>query len=290
MISLGEYILKNGESSTLIKGLSKAGIGQVHDEEFIRLAAEYGFGAVDIEAESLIACAGLEGAIELLGQHKMVIGSIGLNVEWRRTEDEFLEGLKGLVQSAAAAAALGCRSCCTYILPATDQSPALFMAQAVRRLRIIAEVLGAYGVKLGLEFVGPHHLRTAWKTPFIWTVNDTVAFIDAIGLPNVGLLVDSYHCYTTGFTADDLRKQLRSEQIVHVHINDAYDLPVEKLLDNDRLYPGEGVIDLQGFVKSLGDIGYRGVVSQEVITPLDATESPDQLLQRSKIGFDKVFS
>ncbi|MEK4509283.1 sugar phosphate isomerase/epimerase family protein [Paenibacillus sp. FSL K6-2524] len=274
----------------MIKGLSKAGIGQVRDEEFILLAAEYGFGAVDLEAEALIACVGLEGAIELLGQHKMLIGSIGLNVEWRRTEDEFLEGLKGLAQSAATAAALGCRSCCTYILPATDQSPALFMAQAVRRLRIIAEVLGAYGVKLGLEFVGPHHLRTAWKNPFIWTVNDTLALIDAIGLPNVGLLVDSYHCYTTGFTADDLRKQLRSEQIVHVHINDAYDLPVEQLLDNDRLYPGEGVIDLQGFVKSLGDIGYRGVVSQEVITPLDATESPDQLLQRSKIGFDKVFS
>lgn len=274
----------------MIRGLSRAGIGPVSDEQFITLAAEYGFGAVDLEAEALIASLGLDGAKELLSQHQMLIGSTSLNVEWRGSEEQFLEGLKGLAESASAAAALDCRNCCTYILPATDQNPALFMAQAVRRLRIIAEVLGVYGIKLGLEFVGPHHLRTAWKNPFIWTVHDTLTLIDAIALPNVGLLVDAYHCHTTGYTAEDLRKQLRPEQIVHVHINDAYDLPVEQLLDNDRLYPGEGVIDLQGFVKSLGDIGYRGVIAQEVITPAISTESPDSLFQRSKIGFDKVFS
>ncbi|GGH12331.1 sugar phosphate isomerase/epimerase family protein [Paenibacillus segetis] len=274
----------------MIRGLSRAGIGSVSDEQFITLAAKYGFGAVDLEAEALIASHGLEGAKELLEQHQMLIGSIGLNVEWRGSEEQFLEGLKGLAASASAASSLGCKSCCTYILPATDQNPALFMAQTVCRLRIISEVLGAYGIKLGLEFVGPHHLRTAWKNPFIWTVHDTLTLIDAIAQPNVGLLVDAYHCYTTGYTADDIRKQLLPEQIVHVHINDAYDLPVEQLLDNDRLYPGEGVIDLQGFVQSLGDIGYRGVVAQEVITPAISAGSPDDLFQRSKLGFDKVFS
>ena len=274
----------------MIKGLSRAGVGPVSDEQFIRMAAEYGFGAVDIEAEAFIASHGLEGAKQLLEQHQIRIGSIGLNVEWRGSEDEFLEGLKGLAASASAASALGCGSCCTYILPSTDQNPVLFMAQTVRRLRIIAEVLGAYGIKFGLEFVGPHHLRTAWKNPFIWTVHDTLALIDAIALPNVGLLVDAYHCHTTGYTADDLRKQLSPEQIVYVHINDAYDLPVEQLLDNDRLYPGEGVIDLQGFLNSLSDIGYRGVVAQEVITSAASSESTEQLFERSKLGFDKVFS
>ena len=60
------------------------------------------------------------------------------------------------------------------------------MALATTRLRACANILGAYGIRLALEFVGPHHLRTQWKNPFIWTVQETLDWIDAIGEPNVG--------------------------------------------------------------------------------------------------------
>lgn len=274
----------------MLKGLTLAGLGAVESEErFIELAGEGGFQAVDIDARGLIERLGTEGAAAKLERHGVVIGAIGLPVEWRAGEDEFLAGLPGLTEAAAAARALGCTRCCTYILPSTDAKPAHFMAVATRRLRICTQILGAYGIRLGLEFVGPHHLRTAWKYPFIWTMEETLDWVEAIGEPNVGLLLDAYHWYTNGLSVDDIER-LQPQQIVHVHINDAPDLPVEAVLDNGRLYPGEGVIDLEGFLRGLQRIGYDGIVSQEVLTRAMPEDTPEQLIRRSKVGFDRVFT
>ncbi|WP_211747712.1 sugar phosphate isomerase/epimerase [Paenibacillus sp. Marseille-Q4541] len=270
------------------RGLSKAGLGEVEDILFITKAAEYGFEAVDLDAKGLIDHVGLSEAQSILEQHQISVGAIGLNVEWRKSDEEFQKGLLELASYASAARSLGCKVCCTYILPSTDDKPAAFMARAVKRLRICAEVLGTYGITLALEFVGPHHLRSTWSYPFIWTMNETLEMIDAMGVTNAGLLIDSYHCHTTGLSGAELG-QLNSSQIAYVHINDAYDKPVDQLLDNDRLYTGEGVIDLSDFVQSLQAAGYNGVVSQEVLTSALPTESLDQLLEKSKAGFDHVF-
>lgn len=273
----------------MLRGLTGAGLGRIEsDEHLIKLAGAYGFQAVDLDAASLINRYGVEQARELLASNGVVIGSIGLPVEWRTTEEAFLEGLEKLASSAAAAAALGCTSCCTYILPSTDLKAARFMALATRRLRTCAQILGAYGIRLGLEFVGPHHLRTRWENPFIWTLEETLEWIDAIGESNVGLLFDAYHWYTNSLTVADI-EALRPEQIVHVHINDAPDVPVEEALDNGRIYPGEGVIDLVGFLQALNRIGYKGAVSQEILSSEAESKSPEELAQRSKAGFDKVF-
>ncbi|OZB95151.1 sugar phosphate isomerase/epimerase [Paenibacillus sp. XY044] len=274
----------------MLKGLTLAGLGAVESEEkFIELAGTGGFQAVDVDARGLIERLGTDRALKKLEQHGVVIGAIGLPVEWRVGEDEFLAGLTGLTEAAAAARSLGCTRCCTYILPSTDAKPAHFMALATRRLRICAQILGSYGIRLALEFVGPHHLRTAWKYPFIWTMEETLDWIDAIGESNVGLLLDAYHWHTNGLSADDIER-LQPQQIVHVHINDAPDLPVEAVLDNERLYPGEGVIDLEGFLRSLQRIGYDGIVSQEVLTPAMPEDTPEQLILRSKAGFERVFA
>ncbi|XEC93782.1 sugar phosphate isomerase/epimerase family protein [Paenibacillus tarimensis] len=273
----------------MLKGLSRAGLGDIgSDERFIALAAVYGFEAVDCDALGLVERNGTDGAAALLSENNMKIGSIGLPVEWRSTEGEFRKGLPLLTAAAEAAALLGCTACCTYVLPSTDLKAAHFMALATKRLRICAQILGAFGIRLGLEFVGPYHLRTRWSNPFIWTMDETLDWINAIGEPNVGLLLDSYHWYTNG---PDIRaiEKLQPSQIVHVHINDAPDIKVEDVLDNDRLYPGEGVIDLPGFLRVLASIGYKGVVAQEILTPSAPADPPETLLNRSKEGFDKVF-
>ncbi|KRE99875.1 xylose isomerase [Paenibacillus sp. Soil766] len=274
----------------MLRGLTRAGLGKIEsNEQFIELAAKYGFQAVDIDALSLVEAHTVAGARELLEKNGLVVGSIGLPVEWRSTEEVFREGLPKLAKAAEAAAALGCTSCCTYVLPSTDLGAAHFMALATRRLRTCAQILGAYGIRLGLEFVGPHHLRTRWKHPFIWTIDETLDWIDAIGERNVGLLFDAYHWYTNGGTVADIEK-LRVDQIVHVHINDAPDVPVEDVLDNGRVYPGEGVIDLAGFLQGLHRIGYTGAVAQEILTAEPPMDSPESLAERSKAGFDKVYA
>jgi sugar phosphate isomerase/epimerase len=52
--------------------------------------------------------------------------------------------------------------------------------------------------------------------------------------------------------------------IVHVHLNDAKAQPPEEVLDGERLMPGEGVINLNGFLQALAKIKYEGAVSVEV--------------------------
>lgn len=271
------------------QGLTRAGLGNIaNDEQLMEMASRYHFQSVDIEAKELVDRLGAKKAADRLQELNLTIGAFGLPVEWRADEQKFLNGIAQIPAAAAAASALGCTRCCTYVLPSTDYPAAHFMAVATKRLRICADILGAYGIQLGLEFVGPHHLRTQWKNPFIWTLEETLDWIDAINKPNVGLLFDSYHWYTNGLDESDILR-LRKDQIVHVHINDAKNVPVKEVLDNDRLYPGEGVIDLAAFLRGLHQIGYDGPVAQEVLTPSVPTESPDELAARSRRGFDKVF-
>jgi sugar phosphate isomerase/epimerase len=274
----------------MLKGLSRAGLGAIgKDEQYIELAAKYGFQSVDLDPKGLIAhFGGVTETNDFLKQQEMIVGSFGLPVDWRSTDELFLSGLGSLVEEAKAAASLGCTRCCTYVLPSVDMNAAHFMALATKRLRLCAQILGAYGIRLGLEFVGPHHLRTHWKNPFIWTLKETLDWIDTIGEPNVGLLLDSYHWYTNGLTVADI-EALRADQIVHVHINDAPNVPLAEVLDNGRLYPGEGVIDLGGFLHALHTIGYQGPVTQEILTASAPVDSPEALLVRSQTGFAKVY-
>lgn len=274
----------------MLRGLTQAGLGDIgSSEELINLAAKYGFQALDLDPLGLISDYGMEKAKSLLTESGIVLGAFGLPVEWRATEEEFRAGLPELVRMAEAGRHLGSSSCGTYILPSTDLDPARFMMRATRRLRQCAEILEAYDIRLALEFVGPHHLRTQWKHPFLWEMGDTLEWIRTINRSNVGLLLDAYHWYTNGLDVEALRR-LRSDQIAHVHINDAHDVPIEQVLDNDRIYPGEGIIDLPGFLGALRDINYRGIVAQEILTPEPPHQPLEELLQRSREGFFKVFN
>jgi len=136
--------------------------------------------------------------------------------------------------------------------------------------------------------LAPRDLRTRWNHPLVWNLPQTLDWIDAIDRPNVGVLLDSFHWHAAGHTVADL-KALDVRRLVHVHLGDAPAIPIEQLPDNDRCYPGEGAIDLVGFVRALVDLDYQGIVAQEVLSPFPVTEAPERLLGRSRRGFDTVF-
>ena len=49
-----------------------------------------------------------------------------------------------------------------------------------------------------------------------------------------------------------------------MHLADAPKLPPVEIRDNERLLPGEGVIDWAGFLRALKKIGYEDGLSLEV--------------------------
>ena len=151
----------------------------------------------------------------------------------------------------------------TWVVSSSELPKAEQRAIYLKRFRAAAEILAHADVRLGLEFLGPLHLRKQNPHEFIWRMPEMVEFAAECG-PNVGLLLDAWHWHHAGATTADILAAGKA-RIVHVHVNDAKPMPPEQVRDNDRLMPGEGVIDLTGFFKALQKIGYADAVSVEVM-------------------------
>jgi sugar phosphate isomerase/epimerase len=170
-----------------------------------------------------------------------------------RDEAEYAAGLADLPRRAAAAAELGSRWCSAHVWPGSDEldldANLEFHAE---RLRPVAETLLRSGIRFGIEFIGTPSLRRPNRHEFIHTLPGALALGARIGIPNVGLLMD------TGTPAD--MRRLRGEQVVHAHVNDApVGVALEELIDTERLLPGaSGVIDARAFLTLLDEIGFDG--------------------------------
>ena len=62
---------------------------------------------------------------------------------------------------------------------------------------------------------------------------------------------------------------------MHIHVSGATGTPPADVRDNQRLMPGEGIIDLVGFFQALKKIGYADGVSPEALGRIPAEMSPD---------------
>jgi sugar phosphate isomerase/epimerase len=235
--------------------------------EFLDAASGAGFPCIEygfIPFDEYARDHSVDGLKEMLVEKRLALGSFGLPTEFRKDEALFQLQLKDLPRYAALAKEMGVVKCCTWLFPATNESVAEYTCRFVRRLRECAKILDHYGIRLGIEWVGPKTLRTL-KHDFIHTIPGALDLIGAMDMPNVGLLFDSFHWFTSGATVDDIFA-LKKEQIVLVHINDAPDKPADEQIDNQRLLPGEGIIDLQGMLRALKQIGYDEHISVETFS------------------------
>lgn len=260
-------------------------------KDFLDAAAKAGFPAVEYsivpfaeEAEAQSESA----AIELLTSRNLELGSFMLPTEFRKDEDTFQEDIKKLPAYAALARKLGTDRCCTWMLPSTDEPVAEYTSRFIRRLRHIAQILGDEGIRFGVEYVGPKTMRTA-KHDFIHDLPGALEFIDAIGEDNTGLLFDSFHWFTSHATKEDILA-LNEKQIVLVHINDAPDLPKDEQIDNERLLPGEGIIDLSGMLDALSQIGYNSYLAVETFGEELPNMNPVDAAVKTKQAIDRVLS
>lgn len=236
--------------------------GKVEWPDMVRLAARVGYPGVDVYLGPALA----EGAnsVKALFEHLRIRPAvISFPVEFRKDEQTFQAGLAKLPTGAQFAAAIGCPRMSTWIPASMELPKAEQRAIFLKRFRAAASILAASGVRLGLEFIGPLHLRTQNPHEFIWRMNEMVEFAADCG-PNVGLLLDAWHWHHAGATTADI-VAAGKQRIVHVHVNDSKKAPAAEIRDFDRLMPGEGVIDLTGFFQTLHKIGYADAVSVEVM-------------------------
>lgn len=236
--------------------------------EGIKLAKSVGFEGLEVDIREVakhVEEKGLEEVKRLFEEAGVRPGGWILPLDWRGEEAAYREGLAQLPRLAEVALSIDSRRVPTWVLPFSDERPFKENFNWHRdRFEPIARLLTEHGCSLGLEFIGPKTSRARHRYEFIYTLDGMLELCEAIGTGNVGLLLDSWHWYTSRGTVEDLRR-LRSSQVVYVHINDApKGVPVDEQIDNLRCLPGEtGVIDLKGFLESLQAIGYDGPVTPE---------------------------
>jgi sugar phosphate isomerase/epimerase len=257
--------------------------GKVQWPEFVRLAAKVGYGGVDVNLGAAMKD-GLEATRALLAETKMQPAYANLPVTFTRDDETFRKGMAGLEQAAKFLAGMGCRKMVTVLPPASETPKEEYRNIIKARLSEAGKVLAGSDVRLGLEFLGPRHFRNG-RQEFIWRMPETLAFAKELG-PNMGILLDVWHWHLAGATADDIVAAGNS-RIVTVHLSDCKDIPADEVRDNQRLLPGQGVIDYKSFFGALKKIGYTGAVSPE---PLGAIPKEASAEEGARMGLESTLA
>lgn len=260
------------------------GVAVKNQLELNALASRHGFESVEPRGAELAGAspAQLEEILGDLAAKKLSWSATGLPVDFRKDETVFRDALAGLPRIAAALRKAGATRMGTWLMPSHPELTYLAnFKQHADRLREVAKILAEHELRLGLEYVGTQLLLVGNRYPFLHTLAETRELIAEIGADNVGLVLDSWHWWTAGDSAEDLLA-LKNEDVVSVDLNDA-PLGLEKRdqIDNSRELPAAtGVIDIATFMKALVEIGYDGPIRPEPFNkPLNELENEEACAQ-----------
>ncbi len=118
---------------------------------------------------------------------------------------------------------------------------------AVERIRTVAEYAALKDARITLEPIN------RYETDFLFSAQDSLQFVRAVGCDNVGLMLDLFHM---NIEDDSIEAGLKSagDRLWHVHI-----------ADSNRKYPGSGHIAYPGIFDTLKEMKYAGYVSAELL-------------------------
>lgn len=121
----------------------------------------------------------------------------------------------------------------------------------------LARQLEGLDVTLALEF--------NWS-PLVKSLASAARVCELVNHPQVGILFDPAHYYTTVTKFDDIRAET-VRWIKHVHVNDMANKPGElSNCNSDRELPGQGILNLHAIFDALKTHGYDGFHSIEMFS------------------------
>lgn len=218
----------------------------------VRAAARVGFDAIGLDVFSLSALRRAGGRIEDLAE---LIGSVGLRcpeIASLMIGEDPAETEAQLAEFEPAVRALRP----DWILVNSDHAPSAATAGEFRRA---ADRLGRHGARLAVEFLAITRIHS---------IADALELIDLAGVADAGVLVDTWHFFLGPDDWNSLAK-LPLERIAYVQFDDhpaiATDDLREETIDR-RVFPGEGLFDLERFSRTLRARGFDGLVSVEVLS------------------------
>ncbi|TWU64830.1 MULTISPECIES: sugar phosphate isomerase/epimerase family protein [Crateriforma] len=151
------------------------------------------------------------------------------------------------------------------------------LLEALRRVSCVAE---EFGVTLSLE---PIHPGCGYEWSFINDLESCLEIIDAVGSPNLGVTLDTYH---VGMD-DDIVRWL-PDVIPHLRLlqlGDGHHCPLGEM---NRCLLGEGNVPIATLLQTLRMHNYRGPIEVEVIGEDVETLQYDCILDHAKGFLDRV--
>lgn len=121
--------------------------------------------------------------------------------------------------------------------------------RCIESMREAAEYAQSAGISLSLEPIN------RFEGYFLNTVEDCIRLVDEIGMANVDILIDTFHCNVEETSFYESIKAAGS-RLGHVHAN-----------ENHRGTPGEGLVDWEGVFRALKEIEYDGYLVIESFVP-----------------------
>jgi len=261
--------------------------------ELLEYADRFGFEAMTVNLEEIVKMDKAE-RIAFVNQMKekgISWGSTNLPIEFRKGEATFNNHLAELPTQAAALQSVGGTRMNTWIMPTHDTLTYLEnFKQHQKRLKSVANILGHYDIRLGLEYVGPKTLMTRDKFAFIRTMKENKELIAAIDESNVGFVLDSFHWFCAGETMADLLT-LEKKDIVTCDLNDARKgFTADEQIDGKRELPmATGVINIKDFLQALVEIGYDGPVRAEPFNAILNDMENEAAVKATKEAMLKAF-
>ncbi|MCH4179628.1 MAG: sugar phosphate isomerase/epimerase [Megasphaera sp.] len=199
-----------------------------------------------------------------------------------RTPEDYAGILAELRQMCEWGDKIGCKTVIT--VPTVDLhkvTRAEIHESAIACLKEMGAIAAEHGMRISLEFIG--HPAAS-----INTFQEAWEIIQAVDRDNVGITVDCFHFHGMGSQISDLAKA-DGKKIFIVHLNDTEDFPIGSLLDEDRVWPGTGCIDLDAILQTLKKIGWKqDVVSLELFRPEYYKMDPDDVYRIGKAKSDIV--
>lgn len=243
----------------------------------IELAAVAGYGAIELWFADVDAHLTSGGTI---GELRHALDDRGLGVatliylagwfdataaDWPRIKAECGRRLEQAAQ-------LGAR----YVIaaPPAGKADADCGAERYRELLEIGESAGALPA---MEFLG-----------FVEQLNTIESALDVIeraAHPCGSIVLDPFHIFRGGGSVESIPK-LRSQQVAIAHFNDTpAHPPRNQQQDSDRVWPGDGHLDLHRYLAFLRQISFQRWLSLELFRPELWVRDP---LEVARIGLKKM--
>jgi sugar phosphate isomerase/epimerase len=149
-------------------------------------------------------------------------------------------------------------------------------------VRQVAAAAREAGVRLGLE---PTHVSESHESSFLSSIGEAIALLDEAGVPDVGVMVDSFHVWDTPTLEDDIARH--GARITGLHVADRL-TPAAP----GRVLPGEGVTRPARVLELVRRTGFDGFVDVEIFSTPDAFWAlpPDEAARRARAALTPLLS